>query len=538
MSTIAVPARPRRGERPLGPLLVAPAVAAVVILGALGSGIVAGDAPLLAVAGAGALLLGVTMIVRPDAATLVTLAILYSNAAVVLVRFHGLPFIVGTAVPLLLVVPLTRDLIVRRQPVVAPPMVQWMVVLLFIHVVSALFSINPIRAFDGVVVFIVEGFGLYFALINVVRTPEVLRQATWVLLAVGAFIGLLAVHQDLTNNYGSNYFGFAQPADAAVRTGEVTLLGEVTQQRLTGPIGETNRFAQVMLMLVPLGIYRAISEPNRLLRLLAAAITVVITLGVVLSFSRGAAVGLGALVLALGILRLVRVQHVVVLALALVVLFTAFPQYWNRVASLEELTSLFGQDTGTAQVSNVFLSRATETLAAALAIVDHPLVGVGPDMFPIYYEEYAREVGLLVHLGRTREAHNLFMGLGADIGLLGLGAFLIVALLTFRLIVVARRRSIVRRPDLERLTTPFGLSLMTYFVTGMFLHLSFARFYWLMLAVAGAAALITLREMAREDAAAPPAVDREESKRSRRGDGSVVEGRADALGQGVYSQSV
>ena len=38
----------------------------------------------------------------------------------------------------------------------------------------------------------------------------------------------------------------------------------------------------------------------------------------------------------------------------------------------------------------------TETTSAALVIVDHPLVGVGPDMFPIYYEQYAQIVGFLV----------------------------------------------------------------------------------------------------------------------------------------------
>jgi hypothetical protein len=65
-----------------------------------------------------------------------------------------------------------------------------------------------------------------------------------------------------------------------------------------------------------------------------------------------------------------------------------------------------------------------------------------------------------------------------------------------RQLLKARRASIDRRPDLERLATPFLLSLMTYYVTGMFLHLSFGRFYFLILAVAGAAALITLREMA------------------------------------------
>ena len=67
--------------------------------------------------------------------------------------------------------------------------------------------------------FIVEGFGLYFLLINVIRTPAMLRQATWVLIGVGAFVSVLSIHQDFTNNYDNNYGGFAQAADAAFRTG-------------------------------------------------------------------------------------------------------------------------------------------------------------------------------------------------------------------------------------------------------------------------------------------------------------------------------
>jgi hypothetical protein len=73
--------------------------------------------------------------------------------------------------------------------------------------------------------------------------------------------------------------------------------------------------------------------------------------------------------------------------------------------------------------------------------------------------------------------------------------FLIIAFLTVRMLLVARRLSLTRRPDLERLATPFLLALLTYYVTGIFLHLSFARFYWLMLAIAAAAALITVREV-------------------------------------------
>ncbi len=470
------------------------AVAILIIMGALAAGILAADAPILTVAGASALLLAIAIILRPDVATLTTVAILYTNAAVVAVRFHNVPFIVGALVPLLLVVPLARDLVVRRLPVVAPPMLRWMVVLLFIYLVSALFSSDTVRSWDSVVIFVVEGFGLYFLLINVIRTPDMLRYTTWVLIASGALVSAFSVHQVVTSNFDSNYLGFAQ-ADSAIRTGVETLTGEVLQPRMAGSIGETNRFAQVMLMLVPLGIFRMIGEPNAVLRALAGALTLVITLGVVLSFSRGGAVALGLLAIALVVLRLVRPRFVIVMLLALGLILVAFPQYTNRLTSLAAVSGL-GEGSTASAVDNSLLSRATETLAAALVIVDHPVIGVGPGMFPFYYEDYAEVVGILIRNDAERESHNLYLGLGAELGLPGLLVFLVIAYQTVRMILAARRASIVRRPDLERLTTPFLLSLMTYYVTGMFLHLSFGRFYWLMLAVAGAAAIITLRETA------------------------------------------
>lgn len=474
------------------------AMAILIIMGALAAGILASDAPLLTVAGASALFLGVAIILRPDIATLTTIAILYTNAAVVAVRFHGVPFFVGAFVPLLLMVPLARDLVVRRLPVVAPPMLGWMVVLLFIYLVSALFSSDTSRSWDGVVVFLVEGFGLYFLLINVIRTPEMLRSVTWVLIASGALVSVLSVHQVVTSNYDSNYLGFAQ-ADSAIRTGVTTLAGDVFQPRMAGSIGETNRFAQTMLMLVPLGIFRVIGERSSSLRVLAGLMTLAITLGVVLSFSRGGAVGLAALVLALVVLRLVRVRHVLVMVAVLGLIVVAFPQYGDRITSLAAAGG-FGDEGTAATVDNSLLSRATETLAAALVIVDHPVVGVGPDMFPINYEAYAQVVGILIRNDVARQAHNLYLGIGAELGIPGLVVFLVIAGLTVRMILAARRVSITRRPDLERLATPFLLALMTYYVTGMFLHLSFGRFYWLMLAVAGAAAVITLRETAADKA--------------------------------------
>lgn len=476
------------------------AAAAIIIGGALAAGILAADTPLLVVVGASVLFLGIAMVLRPDIATIAGIGIIYSNAAVVMVRFHNAPAFVAAMVPLLLVVPLARDLVVRRLPVVAPPPLRWMLVLFGIYLVSALFSTDTKRSWDAVVVFITEGLLLYFLVINVVRSPEMIRAVTWVLLAGGALVSLAAVHQAITGNYDSNYFGFAQ-ADALIRTGVTTLTGDVLQPRMAGSIGETNRFAQTMLMLVPLGIFRAISERSAGLRVLAGVMTLLITLGVVLSFSRGAAVGLAALVLALLVLRMIRLRHLIALVIAFAVILAAFPQYTNRITSLAGVGGL--DSAGSSAVDNSLLSRATETLSAALVMVDHPVIGVGPAMFPVYYEAYANTVGILVRNDAEREAHNLYFGIGAELGVPGLIVFLLVAYSVVRMLLAARRASIVKRPDLERLTTPFLLALMTYYVTGIFLHLSFARFYWLMLAVATAAAVVTLREMASADEPVP-----------------------------------
>jgi O-antigen ligase len=495
------------GRQPVSSERAGIAAAVLIILGALAAGILSADGPLLVVAGASGLFLAMAIVLKPDVATLATIGVIYSNAAVVLVRFHGVPLFVAAAVPLLLVVPFARDVVVRRLPIVAPPAMGWMVVLFAIYLVSALFSAETKRSWDAVVVFISEGLLIYFLLINVLRTPDMIRGATWVLLTSGAIISIVSLHQAFT---GNDYLGFAQ-ADASIRTGVTTLTGEVLQPRMAGSIGETNRFAQTMLMLVPLGLFRAISERSTVLRVVAGLMTLSITLGVVFSFSRGAAVGLLVLVLALVVMRMVRLRYVLVLVAVFAVILALFPQYTNRITSLAGVGGL--ETAGTSAVDNSLLSRVTESLAAAMVMVDHPIIGVGPAMFPIYYESYANAVGILVRNDAEREAHNLYLGVGAELGVAGLIVFLLVGLSTLRMLLKARNVSIVRRPDLERLTTPFLLALVTYYTTGLFLHLSFARFFWLMLAVAGAAAIVTLREVAASEAPEPDAVETEGARR-------------------------
>ena len=480
------------------PIALGGALVAVAVAGALGA--VTAQQPLLGLGAGTAALLGLTIAARPDAATLVVIGVLYSNAAVIAVHFHGLPVFASAAVPLLLVVPLAYYVVARRQRVIATPGLRGMVGLLLVQILSSIFAADSADASGALLTFVSEGFVLYLLITNVVRTGALLRHVVWVLLGVGALLGALSTYQELTHTYANDYFGFAQVSNAAFGTGERTLTGEILQPRLAGPIGEQNRYAQVMLMVVPLGLFRYWSERSPPLRLLALCMTAFTALGIAFTFSRGAAIGFVLMIAIMAFLRYIRPRQIAAIVLGLALVLVAVPEYGNRLVTLDALTSFVSDEGPQDAADGSLMSRATENLAAALVFADHPLLGVGPGQFPRYYRDYAELVGIRV-LATDRQAHDLYLDIAAETGILGLGAFLAVVLVTLRDLARARRRWSRERPELANLATGFMLAMVSYLTTGLFLHLAFERYLWLMLGLAAAAGGIALREAAAADAA-------------------------------------
>src|SRR5262249_54714638 len=150
---------------------------------------------------------------------------------------------------------------------------------------------------------------------------------------------------------------------------------------------------------VPLGFFHFLGQRSRWPRILAAVATAFCALGVALTFSRGAAVAFGLVVLIMTFMRYIKPWQLVLLLLAVVLLFAVVPEYRRRLTTLQGLTSLVSEDGGSAGATTAdgsILSRATEGLAALLVFIDHPVVGVGPGMFRYYYQDYAEYVGLRV----------------------------------------------------------------------------------------------------------------------------------------------
>jgi len=492
-----------------GRLLLAPSprVTAGLAFGlAAASGLLAVESPLLAVAFS-ALVLGTLLVVaHPDFATLVVAGLLYSNAAVVAVRFHGIPSFATNFIPLLLVVPIAYHVLVRKQPLTFTSAFPFIAAFGIVQGLSTIDAREPAAAGLALETFLFEGIALYFIVTNAIRSFDTLRRIVWVLLAVGATLGALSILQTATGTYRNDYFGFAQSGNPD--TLEETLErqrraapGEIVQPRLAGPIGEENRYAQILLVLLPRGLFRDGNERPRPLKRLAGGRTAVTAVGAALALSRGAALAVALMLLVMAARRYVSIRQLaaVVLGFALIVAF--IPAYQERVASLAGLPATGLQEGGENAPDGAVRGRAGEMAAAALVAADYPILGVGPGNFPFYYPDYAERVGLLVHAG-YREAHSLYLDILAETGAVGLFCFLAAVFVTLRDLNRARRRWHVTKPEIANTAVAFELAVVAQLATGLFLQHSYIRYFWLVMALAGAAAWLALREPGAPEAVA------------------------------------
>jgi O-antigen ligase len=194
-------------------------------------------------------------------------------------------------------------------------------------------------------------------------------------------------------------------------------------------------------------------------------------------------------------------QLLAMLAVVATLIALIAPDYFTRLQSLGAADSALSQQSSGADAA--IQGRATENIAALGVFRDHPLLGVGPGQF---FNRYSAEYGNaldLRFLEQNRRAHNLYLEIAADTGLLGLGAFLIVVVLTVvplrRLTVQCRARS----PGLASMGDALLAALIAYLASGIFLQLAYQRYFWFLMAIANAAIWMLGREAA--VAAAKPA---------------------------------
>lgn len=448
----------------------------------------------LALAALSAAVVLLVMLVRPELATLAFVAGIYLNLPVVLPEFYGVPAIAAATIAALPLIPLGAY-VIRRQPPLLNPVLGPILLYFVAMLVSAVATGEPEKSFEVIGVFLTEGLLIFILVTNAVRSMSTIRNVTWVLVAVGGLLGALSVLQTVSGTPGATFGGLAQIDPGAAQDPATAILEPDRLERLAGPIGETNRYAQIMLVLFPLAVSRIRAERGRLQRLAALGAAMLILAGTFLTYSRGAAVALALLLLVMLAWRLVRPAQVVVFGAAMVLIVVVVaPQYTTRVESLTGVEALFG---GPQEADGAIVGRATSNLAALYVFVDHPITGVGPGRYADdYSRQYANRLGLR-YFDTSRRAHNLYLEIAAETGLIGLGTFLTAVGYTFVQLARERRWWLSRSRGHAEMAGGFALALLAYMTAGLFLHLSYQRYLWLVVGLAAALIWILRAERAR-----------------------------------------
>ena len=463
------------GRRPsLAQLLALPAALGVAVFSATAGFLVTAVVAI-------AVLAAVAVALVPQAAALAFAFLLYANAPGVATQVYGVPYLVAGLFTGLLVVPLAA-MMLQRQPIVILPVLLLASAFGLAMLLSSLQAIRLEPALERLLVHASEGVLLVFLVTNVIRTERMLRATLWALLLAGGFLAALSIHQGLTGDYGATYGGFALIPQGA---GALPPVNEGA--RLGGPVSDPNRYAQILLTLLPIAVYAHVQARNSLARASSFIIGIMALVATYLTQSRGAAIAIVSMLSAGVVVRVIPLRIVVFITILVVAgLAIAGPVSFDRLLSVPELQPTPDVE-GNVDLSA--LARLTLNLAAWNVFLDNPVLGVGPGNFALVAVDYANELGLR-HFSYPFRAHNLYLEIAAELGIVGLATFLCLVGYLLKRLWQVRNQSRIARPESAAIATALLFSLMAYLLTGVFLHLSFERYFWFLIALSGAALAI------------------------------------------------
>ena len=448
-------------------MVVALCVAAGLAVGAY----VAILSPLLAVIGAAALVAGLLMLRDTQWGLIAILGL------ICLLPFGALPFKIGftpTFLDLALIavyfVWIVRIATGRAGTLIGTPL--GLPIVIFLLLACASFVAGLAHAYlDQYVlrhfVEILLSISLFFVIVNCVRTEQQLRMLVTILLLAGFGAALIGV------------FLYYLPSDWSIRL--LSALGRVGYPTGSGVLRyvednpdlalraiststDPNVLGGLLILITTLTIAQLFAQRPLLPRPALAVMALADAFCLYLTYSRGSMAGLAA---GLGVLALVKYRKLIPLLLVAALLMLFLPQTQAYVQHFVEGLQL--QDLAT-------LMRLGEYKDALILIGRHPWIGVGFVGTP--------EISLYIGVS------NVYLLIAEEMGLIGLGLFLLIIVLFFRQAWLAWPR-VRQQPGLESILLGLTASLVGILVGGLldhyFFNLSFPHsvsIFWIYLGLA------------------------------------------------------
>lgn len=470
--------------------------ALLAVLSGIGMGMmtIALGSPALVAVFALSVILVIITLVHPEFGIAILTVMTFTRVSDILVAYHHAP---STVQPFMVLLVFSAGLYyvrARRRPVGLQQVVVCLLLYGFVVFLSLIYAKDLLLAEAGLESYVKDAF-VAFLVVLLVQNVSALRQVIWALLFVGIVLGTLSVYQYVTGTYSNTYWGFAQALLS-------NLPGE-SGYRLGGPFRDSPFFGQILLVFVPLALNRLTHERQLWLRCLAGWCLAVSVLTIILTYSRGAFLGL----IVMGALMVIRrpprpIAFAIGLGLITAVLTLAPGNYVDRIGTIAE----FAPVVGVSDVRNEssFRGRTSENIVAIQLFLDNPLLGVGVGNYNAHYVEYSSRLGMDPRL-KNRSAHNLFLEVLAESGVIGLGVFLGILYVAFKAMHRARR-SLEHGGlgDIASMVQAISVALLGYLTASAFLHLAFARPFWLLIGLALATTQIAQYELAQRAAANEP----------------------------------
>ncbi len=277
---------------------------------------------------------------------------------------------------------------------------------------------------------------LYIVVSQFLGDERLQRRVAWVLSITSAFAGAQAVYNFLIRG---NEFA-ARPT-----------------------YGDSNDLAFLLATTLPLTLWLLRERGSR--RIVALALAVTISTSIVLTFSRGALVGLAAA----AVWHFVTERRNLPILLAAALIAAAVAATLIRTHSSEfEVGFQAKQDVAATNVS----TRLDAWEVAARLAADEPLVGVGPGNFRYRYPE---ETTRIVGTDTPDVVHNAYLDIAAELGFVGLALFLAYLADTYARLTAARRHGY----GLPGFATAVRSSLVVAIVSALFLSEQYYAPFWL-----------------------------------------------------------
>lgn len=421
---------------------------------------------------------GIVMVLRPAFGVFVLVAFVYLNLSDIIEVQFGIPSLNKLLIALIFIGVIGTRSVIRRRPITFRVTEAILLLYGIVILLSGLTSSDPSMAFDNIIDY-AKDFAIIIILVQVCDDERVWKSIQWIVMASAALLALLTCYQMLTGDTSNTFWGLANAPVHQITEG-------YDNTRPTGPLGDPNFYAQMLLMVLPMAAYRFLDDRRIFNRFLGLTFTTLIALAIIFTYSRSAFLMMSIVAFMIILERRINIFKLV--AVGTIVIAAALPVL--PPGFLDRIATLGGVDQSTGVQEASFTGRTSEMIIAGQMFLDHPVLGIGYSAYDENYITYSSRLGMDNRL-QAREAHSLYLEIAAETGLAGIIAWVLLIVALLRMFHNARiHLAVIHRHDLISWVNGLQFGLIGYLLTSIFLHDGYIRYLRLSIALAVSASVI------------------------------------------------